>query len=714
MSKRARSPSLHLSSASFASSRPQLPHAGFQLLQGLPAFLLSTVCSYLPVYQVVCIVRSTCRAVHSNVMAGCLQRSHLLISSTSLPSLVASRPSTHALISRIESLSLLYLHGVEDESLNMAMLPLAELRSPHDASRFLFSSLSSLYVAFDTQSQRRCPKLLGQGCLLSLLLLLAAHSDSFSSLRRLHIDDSSMTVVREVELSFSSLARLQLTHCRIQLRQASALSCSSLLQALSSMQSLTFLDLGETLDAWPKLLQLLCAPATIPLLLRLRALVLPPSLMDDDGLDGLHNAFLCRLSSLPAPPALQHFSGVTPVSHRAPGLLSLFSLPHLSQLQLNGHVRRSEFLAFTSRFTAAPAPLVSLVLPSFQFDPGDFGRQGAAVAEDAAAVSSAVRQLLAGLPTLRRLQCEAETVTGVFDGERSCSSRLYSLQLLDTRPLARFPFTGLSFPQLTALHITRPLRDAELELLLPACPQLLTLDCTVWQSAQVLLLAARCCPNLLQLAARTRVDLNMERRSVVAQCQPSISGLLLPQLVSLTLCDGGELGSSISICDWSVLRLFTSPPHAQLRQVCLDGRELTALHVMSLACLPQLSHLQAHTQLVQDGLIDELEEASSLTEQRLLLPLTSGRKGRHARAPTAGRERCDGNVQPPPLGPHQRQEMRQRVLDAAEAAGSQRDNLLSGVESPDGPTAREIFFAELQSILTKAERAEKARRGGRA
>jgi hypothetical protein len=41
--------------------------------------------------------------------------------------------------------------------------------------------------------------------------------------------------------------------------------------------------------------------------------------------------------------------------------------------------------------------------------------------------------------------------------------------------------------------------DEELQALLPACPQLLKLDCTVSDSWKVVLVAARCCCHLLEL-----------------------------------------------------------------------------------------------------------------------------------------------------------------------------------------------------------------------
>jgi hypothetical protein len=63
------------------------------LLQALPASLLSEVCSFLSVYQVVSTLRSTCHAMQRGATADCLLQSSLGISSRSLPSLVAASPA---------------------------------------------------------------------------------------------------------------------------------------------------------------------------------------------------------------------------------------------------------------------------------------------------------------------------------------------------------------------------------------------------------------------------------------------------------------------------------------------------------------------------------------------------------------------------------------------------------------------------------------------
>jgi hypothetical protein len=102
MPKRALSPSRANSSSS---SWSRQPCARLQLLHGLPACLLSTVCSFLSIYQVVSVLRSTCRVLHGTITGNCLLQAELVISSRSLPSLIASKSSARALLSRIASLT---------------------------------------------------------------------------------------------------------------------------------------------------------------------------------------------------------------------------------------------------------------------------------------------------------------------------------------------------------------------------------------------------------------------------------------------------------------------------------------------------------------------------------------------------------------------------------------------------------------------------------
>ena len=588
MSKRALSPSPETPSSTSSSSRLTQRCFRFQLLHDLPASLLSQVCSFLSVHETVSILRSTCHALHGSVTPNCLLQSHLAISGRSLPALIAATPSTRVLISRVPSVDIVYQLEQGDDPQH-AMLPLQELRSPVDASRFLFSSLTSLHVSFD-HSGGECPSQLGQSSLLSVLQLLEADAASFSSLRRLGIGDySGMVSGLEFELPFSSLTRLPaLTHCRIHLWTVSATSCSSLLSMLSSLQSLPSLDLGDSVQTWPQLLQLLCSDAATPLLLRLKSLMLPHEPYGDDSVDGSYDALLRRLSSLPAASVLQRFSG-TVGTHSAAGLLSVFSLPRLRVLELGGMVRLQEFCALTSRFTSAPAPLVSLDLPDLLID-------RAAEDEDALAVSNAVRQLLSRFTTLRRLRCDAAMASGAVALPGSlpgsgCSRSLYSLSVTarDDEGLPRIPFTPftipLSFPLLTELFVQPPLKDAELELLLPACAQLLRLSCVVSESWKVVLIAARCSGPLLDLSVDVvgeEPDEEDDGHNYPAP-QP-VASPFLPQLINLRL-HGGRARPHPKFSDFSVLRHFTTPPHAQLRRVDLQGSGLTAHHVLSLpAC----------------------------------------------------------------------------------------------------------------------------------
>jgi hypothetical protein len=134
--------------------------------------------------------------------------------------------------------------------------------------------------------------------------------------------------------------------------------------------------------------------------------------------------------------------------------------------------------------------------------------------------------------------------------------------------------------------------DAELELLLPACPQLLKLQCAVTQSWKVLLIAARCCPGLLGLSARAGTHPHPDGGAAAAPLQ-LVASPFLPQLLQLKL-DGNCLRARQFVSDFSVLEHFIAPPHAQLRCIRLKGSGLTAQHVLALLCLPQLSHLVAN------------------------------------------------------------------------------------------------------------------------
>jgi hypothetical protein len=207
MSKRALSPSSHLSTSSSSSPSSRQRRPDLQLLHDLPAALLSTICSFLSVYQVMSMLLSTCRALHGSVTADCLLQSRLVLSSCSLPSLLAASSSTRALISRMRSLTVLYSCEQKDDDPQYEMLPLQELRSPVDASRFLFSSLTSLHFIFAEKYMR--PQR-GLNCLLGAMQLLEADAGCFSSLRHLVVHDTGCLVDEEaLELPVASLAGMR-------------------------------------------------------------------------------------------------------------------------------------------------------------------------------------------------------------------------------------------------------------------------------------------------------------------------------------------------------------------------------------------------------------------------------------------------------------------------------------------------------------------------
>ena len=708
MSKRALSPS-PLTASSFSSpSRPrQRRRTRFQLLHALPTALLTEVCSFLSFYQVVSTLRSTCHALYGSVTPGSLLRSHLVIPSRSLAALAASTPDTRTLVSRVPSLSLLYqLVEADNTGLHMALLPLQRLRSPLDASRFLFSSLKSLRVVFEDCVGSSCPPFFKQACLQDVMKLLAAEAASFSSLRRLHIHIDDMYLIAEhsrFRVHFSSLRRLSaLTHLRLHATMPCPKSCWSLVSALTSMQSLTSLDMQNS-NIRPMLLQVLCVNGATPLLLRLQTLLLPRH-SDTYKVNTLYDAFLRRLSSLPAPPVLRHFSGVMSAKHSAAGLLSAFSLPHLEVLDVNGWTRHADFLAFVSGLTSAPAALISLVLPSLR----DTGIDTtAALAADARALRAAVRSLLSRCTALRRLRCSPEMASGLIASAHnmpgnsdSCSASLYSLTVRQAKP-ACFPFSApLSFPLLTELTVQLPLRDTELlELLLSACPQLLRLDCMAL-SWEVVLTAARYCGGLLELIVRVH-SVEKEEDAVFAPPQP-VASPFLPQLISLQLQGGGVLGQPLAF-DLSVLQSFTAPPHSQLRRVDLEGYGLLAEHVLSLACLPRLSHLRASNLSAEGSKIAELGEARRRVEQQLLSGGAAGSADCDRHRPIVLRRAWEGSEHGPPLGPHQQQEMRQRVLrNAAAREWEVERDWLASVGGAEGEEVRALFFAELRSVLTSA------------
>ena len=705
----------HCSSSSSSSSvRSRHRRPRFKLLEALPAALFAEVCSFLSVYQVLSTLRSTCLAMDASVQSDCLLQSHLDISSRALIPLSMSSHRTQALVSRIPSLFIVYTWDDKAETALDSVHPLLVLRHPVDESRFLFSSLWSLHAAFRLSGEC-CPRNVAVWCLRQLLQLLAADAASLSCLRRLVIEDDNLITDEACEEPFSALAALSsLTHCSVHLQEASALSCSTLVSAVSSLQYLTSLSLSGRRHAWPGLLSLLCADAAIPLLLRLKTLVLPYA-PGDGNQDELHDAFLCRLSSLPAPAALEHFSGAPNVSYRAAGLLSVFSLPHLMTLGLPGTTRRSQFAAFVSSLRTAPAALDSLLLPNIQSEPDDGAREEAAVQEDAAAVANAARTLLSRFTALRRLCCDGETASGAAavsgsrpsDGASGCSGSLYTLQALQTATLSPFRFTApLSFPLLTKLHVEPALSDAELELLLPACPRLLRLNCVVLQSWDVVLMAARHCRCLLELSVHAAFE-RPPARDAAAAPHPDVSGPFLPQLITLKL-DGCRSVIPPFDTDFSVLRHFTSPPHAQLLHVALDGVGLTAERVLSLHCLPRLSHLVARrsTPAGDSGGVEfpEVEEAHTRARQQLLSRAAAGNADADEHRPVAFLDDWEATGGESALGPHQQREMRRRVLRDAEQV-RWRDSppdLLESVKGLPKETVRAVFFAELRSVITAA------------
>jgi hypothetical protein len=133
-----------------------------------------------------------------------------------------------------------------------------------------------------------------------------------------------------------------------------------------------------------------------------------------------------------------------------------------------------------------------------------------------------------------------------------------------------------------------------------------------------------------------------------------------------------------------------------LLRVILDGFNVTAEDVLSLACLPRLSHVQASRGSGQAGKV-----ARRRTRQQLLNRGAADHADRDSDRPMALRAR-ESSVHKSPLGPHQQQEMRQRVLDETGASRWLQDDLLATAEGEDADAVRDVFFAELRSVLTAA------------
>ena len=396
--------------------------------------------------------------------------------------------------------------------------------------------------------------------------------------------------------------------------------------------------------------------------------------------------------------------------YRPAGLLSVFSLPHLTLLNLDGDVRRSDFCAFASSFTSASGPLVSLnfpqICPDARDEADDSDREDqAAVAEEAAALCRAARRLLSRLPAVRDLHCDVGLISRALalpsslreDASSGCCESLRRLTL--SRNLSLFPFTAPpSFSQLTELVFEDFMMEANLEPLLAGCPQLLVLDCTVCPRWQVVLTAARCCPRLLDLTVRTTLH---DSKADDAAVEPDVSIAFLPDLLALSLFESGKTEHRPP-CNFSVLRHFTSQPHPELRFVNLEGHGLTADDVLSLACLPQLCHLRARHDWQSH--IAEVDEARRRAGQQLRSRDAVGQPHR-AQSLSSARANCEADEWEPPLGPHQRPEMRQRVLTKV-ANRRMRKNCLAAAEGVDWRRARAAFFAELQTCLQRTRPAE--------
>ena len=301
------------------------------------------------------------------------------------------------------------------------------------------------------------------------------------------------------------------------------------------------------------------------------------------------------------------------------------------------------------------------------------------------------------------------------DATSGCSGRLYSLALGGCGNY-RFPLPApLSFPLLTELTADLPMTDEEVELLLSGCPQLLRLQCVQLQSWNMLQIAARCCRRLLELTASVSNGQRHARTAAFAAAQPDVGGGFLSQLLTLRLYGDG-LCSQPYTSNFAILRHFTEPPHAQLQYVVLDGRGLTTALLLSLACLQRLSYLHEQRHDTPGRNMAAVAEARRRTRERLLMGGPAGDADHDAQGLTALPAANPTRLDEPPLGPHQQQEMRQRVMEHARAF-SRQDNVLATVQGVDAGTVRAVFFAELRSVLTAQtatrRRAKSRRRSGR-
>jgi hypothetical protein len=114
---------------------------------------------------------------------------------------------------------------------------------------------------------------------------------------------------------------------------------------------------------------------------------------------------------------------------------------------------------------------------------------------------------------------------------------------------------------------------------------------------------------------------------------------------------------------------------------------LPAQDVLELGSLPRLSFLLAVSYEAKEDETPEVEEAYRRMRQQLFSRGAAGSGGRDARRQIGMRTDLEGRPYALPLDPHQQQEMRQRVLEAAKTS-----------RWKDGQEA--VFFAELHSLLT--------------
>ena len=150
----------------------------------------------------------------------------------------------------------------------------------------------------------------------------------------------------------------------------------------------------------------------------------------------------------------------------------------------------------------------------------------------------------------------------------------------------------------------------------------------------------------------------------------------------------------------ALLRHFTAPPHAELQRVALVGFDLTAEQVLSLAPLPRLRYLDASEQ----GAAPEVDWASSAVARRLFTTDAMDNEwDRRESITESERENCEDAVaeSPPPLSPHQREEMRQRVLAKVHLVYHGGGNVLDSRRQVPPETVRAVFFAELRSEMAE-------------